>query len=42
MSSGWVSYGEYTSVCDAHWTGLMMNHDAKLSIVIIHQATILH
>ena len=37
-----VSYGEYTSVCDAHRTRPMVNHDVRLSIVIIHQATILY
>ena len=26
-------------VCDAHWTRPMMNHDTRLSIVMIHQAT---
>ena len=36
-----VSHGECTSVCDAHWIGPMVNHDARLSIVMIHQATIL-
>ena len=41
-SSGWVTYGECNSVCDAHWIGPMTNHDARLSIVMIHQATILH
>ena len=39
---GWVSHGECTSVCDAHWTGPTMNHDSKLLIVMIHQTTILH
>ena len=29
-------------VCDAHYTRPMVNHDARLSIVMIHQATILH
>ena len=33
---------ECTSVCDTHWTRLMVNHDTRLSIVMIHQATILH
>ena len=28
--------------CDAHWTRPMMNHDTRLSIVMIYQATILH
>ena len=41
-SSGWVSHGESTSICDAYWTGPTVNHDARLSIVMIHQATILH
>ena len=40
--SGWVSHGEYTNVCDAHWIGPTMNHDTRLLIVMIHQATILH
>ena len=35
-------YDECTSICDAHWIGPMMNHDARLLIIIIHQATILH
>ena len=35
-------YMMYTSVYDVHWTRPMMNHDARLSIVMIHQATILH
>ena len=39
---GWVSHGECTSICDAHWIGPIVNHDARLSIVIIHQVTILH
>ena len=29
-------------VCDEHWTGPMANHGTRLSIVMIHQATILH
>ena len=41
-SSGWVSHGEWTIVCDAHWTVHTMNHDIRLSIVMIHQTTILH
>ena len=28
--------------CDAHWTRPMANHNTKLSIVMIDQATILH
>ena len=40
--SKWVSYGDCTSICDAHWTGPMVNHDVRLSIVMIHQAIILH
>ena len=39
---GWVSHGECTSVCDAYWIGPTVDHDARLSIVMIHQATILH
>ena len=39
---GWVSHDECTSVCDAYWIKPMVNHNAKLSIVMIHQATILH
>ena len=39
---GGMTYGECTSVCDVHWTGPTMNHDARLSIVMIHQATRLH
>ena len=44
LSWSWrrVSHGECTSVCDAHWTRLTMNHEARLSIVMIHQTTILH
>ena len=41
-SSGWVSHGKCTNVCDAHWTRTIVNHDIRLSIVMIHQATILH
>ena len=37
-----VSYSDCTSVCDAHWIGPTMNHDARLSIFMIHQVTILH
>ena len=33
---------ECTSVCDTHCTRPMVNHDAKLSIFMIHQDTILH
>ena len=39
---GWVSNGECTSVCDAHWIGPTGNHDARLSIVMNYQPTILH
>ena len=39
---GWISYGECTSVCDAHQTGPTVNHDARLSIIMINQVTILH
>ena len=38
----WVSHGECTNICDAHWTGTTVNHDARLLIVMIHQATIQH
>ena len=41
-SPGWVCHGEYTSVCDGHYIGTKVNHDARLSIVMIYQATILH
>ena len=41
-SLGWVSYGECTSLYNAHWIGPMVNHDVRLSIVMIHQSTILH
>ena len=41
-SSEWVCHGEYTSVCDAHYIEPKVNHDTRLSIVMIHQATILH
>ena len=30
------------SVCNAHWIGPMVNHDVRLLIVMIHQATILY
>ena len=40
--SGWVSHGKCTNICNAHWTRPTMNHDTRLSIVMIHQATILH
>ena len=40
--SKWVFHSECISVCDAHWIGLTVNHDARLSIVMIQQATILH
>ena len=40
--SGWVSHGEFTNICDAHQTGRTVNHDARLSIVMIYQANILH
>ena len=40
--SEWVSHGECTSVCDAYWIGLTVNHDTRQSIIIIHQVTILH
>ena len=39
--SGQVSHGECTSVCDAHQKRPTMNHDTRLSIVIIYEATIL-
>ena len=39
---GWVSHGECPSLCDAYWTGPTMNHDARLSIIMIHQDTILY
>ena len=29
-------------VCDAHWTGPTVNYDARLSIFMIYQATILY
>ena len=35
-------HSEHTSICDTHWTELTTNHDARLSIVMIHQATIMH
>ena len=35
-------YMMYTSVYDVHWTRPMMNHDARLSIVTIHQVIILY
>ena len=38
--SGWVFYGECTSVCDTHWIGPTMDHDIRLSVVMIQQATI--
>ena len=38
----WVSYGEYTNACDGYWMGLMVNHDIKLLIVMIHQVTMPH
>ena len=41
-SSEWVSHGKCTNVCNAHWTRTIVNHDIRLSIVMIHQATILH
>ena len=41
-SMRWVSYGECTSVCDAHWIGPMMNHDIRLPIIMIDQTTIMH
>ena len=37
-----VSHGECTSVFNAHWIGPMVNHNSRLSIVIIYQAIILH
>ena len=40
--SGWVSHGKCISVCDAHWIKLIVNHDMRLLIVMIHQVTILH
>ena len=40
--SGQVSHGECASLCDAYWTRPMMNHGARLSIVMIHQVTIQH
>ena len=39
---GGASHGECTSVCDAHQTRPTVNHDTRLSIVLIHQVTILH
>ena len=33
---------EYTSVCNAHWIRLMVNHDIRLLVVMIHQNIILH
>ena len=30
------------SVCDEQWTRPMVNHDARLTTVMIHQATILY
>ena len=40
--SGWDFHDECTSLCDAHWTGPMVNHDVRLSNVMIHQAIMLH
>ena len=37
-----VYHGEYINVCHAHWTGPMVSNDVRLSIIMIHQATILH
>ena len=43
VSLDWfVLHREYTSVCDAHWIGPMVNHVTRLSIITIHQPTILH
>ena len=42
LAVGMVFHGECTIICDAHWIGPMMNHDVRLSIFMIHQATILH
>ena len=39
---GWVSHCKGTNVCDTYKTGLIMNHKTNLSIVMIHQGTILH
>ena len=42
LAVGMVFHGECTIICDAHWIGPMMNYVVRLSIVMIHQATILH
>ena len=38
----WFSHVKCTSTCDAHWIGPIVNHDTRLSIVMIHQATKLY
>ena len=35
-SLGWFSHDECTSVCDTYWIRPMVNHDIRLSIVMIH------
>ena len=30
--SGWFFHSECSSVCNAHWIGLMVNHDVRLLI----------
>ena len=39
---GWFSHGECIMVCVAYWIGSTVNHDVRLSVVMIHQTTILH